>query len=79
MQEEDTISIMATVERAIAAGVADNQDGATNDRPRPLESYTSRRTPKQFALAEVRMTERSFCVDFAIELLESYDPKKGNG
>lgn len=46
-QEEDMVSILATVERAIAAGNG-------NGNPWPAESYTSRRNPKQFALAEVK-------------------------
>lgn len=46
------VSILATVERGIAAGGA--TAGASN--PWPVESYTSRRNPKQFALAEVRAT-----------------------
>ncbi|CAM9682445.1 unnamed protein product [Scytosiphon promiscuus] len=52
--EEDMISIMATVERAIAAEAAENQDGTINvpDSRWPPESYASRRNPKSFALAE---------------------------
>lgn len=52
------ISIVATAERAIAAhpGATDNRDGAAgaSRRTTPLVSYTSRRNPKQFALAEVK-------------------------
>lgn len=55
-QEEDTVSVLATVERAIAAGVtaAATAAAATANNPWPAESYTSRRNPKQFAFAEVQ-------------------------
>lgn len=47
------MSILATVERAIEAGAArDDADGI--GRRWPPESYTSRRNPKRFALAEVK-------------------------
>ncbi|CAM9361651.1 unnamed protein product, partial [Ectocarpus fasciculatus] len=50
-REEDFVSILATVERAIEAGAArDDADGV--GRRWPPESYTSRRNPKRFALAE---------------------------
>ncbi|CBN73906.1 ankyrin 2,3/unc44 [Ectocarpus siliculosus] len=50
-REEDFVSILATVERAIEAGAArDDADGI--GRRWPPESYTSRRNPKRFALAE---------------------------
>ncbi|CAM9113012.1 unnamed protein product, partial [Hapterophycus canaliculatus] len=53
-REEDTISVVATVERAIAAGATESEHFATNVSHHPTlpESYTSRRNPKQFALAE---------------------------
>ncbi|CAM9103917.1 unnamed protein product [Ectocarpus sp. 13 AM-2016] len=50
-REEDFVSILATVERAIEAGAArDDADGI--GRRWPPESYTSKRNPKRFALAE---------------------------
>eukprot|EP00903_Cladosiphon_okamuranus_P012921 g12064.t1 len=48
-REEDMVSILATVERGIAAGA---EVTATTDNPWPAESYTSKRNPRQFALAE---------------------------
>lgn len=55
-QEEDIVSIMATVERGIAAGAT----AATTGSPWPAESYTSRRNPHQFALAEVSQKKHSY-------------------
>lgn len=51
------VSILALVERAIAAGAAKN-DGAADGTHHPwsAESYTTRRNPKQFELAEVSHT-----------------------
>lgn len=52
------VSILATVERAIAAGATSTSTSAA-DNPWPAESYTSRRNPKQLALAEVKKQARS--------------------
>lgn len=52
------LSILATVERGIAAGAAATAT-ATADNPWPAESYTSRRNPKRFALAEVKKARES--------------------
>lgn len=57
-QEEDMVSILATVARAVAAGAAADPSQA------PAEPYTSRRNPKQFALAEVRKRTTVFSNPF---------------
>ena len=56
------VSILATVERGIAAGAAAEAKQNGGKSPWPPESYTSRRNPKQFALAEVTRSFLFFAV-----------------
>lgn len=51
-QEEDTDSVIALVERAILA----QTDATPGHRPWSAETHTTRRNPKRFALAEVRVS-----------------------